>query len=380
MIKSDMEERRQRIRSEFQKLFGKLPSLWARAPGRVDLMGSHTDYNMGFVMTMSIDRDTWIAANPENKQFMNLMENIKQSQEEQVQSSDVGQLWNKVAEKAGISSEIEESTGSIIKTIKWSHLFQPKVFQILRYAAVLVILITLPYVIYQSFSDSGWFESSPELLTLTVPKGDRQEVILSDGSRIMLDAGSHFSHPKEFTGNSRDVYLNGEGYFEVQSNPEKPFVVHAGDAVIKVLGTKFNVRAWQAYKRVRVAVAEGKVSLNSEQGTAQDAVILTEGLAGTLLENGLPSQPQEVDMDQYLGWMHNEVIFDNAPLEEILFQLERWYDLKFVLSDSSLAREHLTVHIQSTPVKDIVELIATLTDLNYKFAGNTVRFSSKDIN
>jgi ferric-dicitrate binding protein FerR (iron transport regulator) len=244
----------------------------------------------------------------------------------------------------------------------------------------LVILIILPYVLYNTFTDSTLFKSTPELVTLTVPKGDRQEVILSDGSRIMLDAGSQFSYPAEFDANNRDIFLNGEGFFEVIPNPEKPFIVHAGDAVIKVLGTKFNVRAWQKYKKVQVAVAEGKVSLNSDQDTGQEAVILTAGLAGSLLENGLPSQPQKVDINQYLGWMHNEVVFDDAPLEEILFQLERWYDLQVILSDSAMAKEHLTVHIQSTSVKDIVELIGTLTDLDYKFAGNTVHLISKEIN
>ena len=350
-------------------------------------MDDHTDWNLlGRYLSGECSEDEnneakkWIAAHPDNVQFLKLMETVWQSQEEQGKSSDVEQLWNNVAEKTGISSKIEESTGSTLKSIIWPRPLQPKVWQILRYAAVLAILITLPYVIYQSFLDVDWFESSPELVTLTVTKGDRQEVILSDGSRIMLDAGSQFKYPEEFTGNTRDVYLNGEGYFEVQANPEKPFIVHAGDAVIKVLGTKFNVRAWQKYKNVMVAVAKGKVSLNSKQGTAQDAVILTAGFSSILREHGLPSQSKQIDIDKYLGWMHNEVIFEDAPLEEILFQLQRWYNLHFELSDSSLASEHLTVHIQSTSVKDIVDLIATLTDLEYTFAGDTVRFSSKSIN
>jgi transmembrane sensor len=143
------------------------------------------------------------------------------------------------------------------------------------------------------------------------------------------------------------------------------------------LGTKFNKRAWQKYKRIQVAVAEGKVSLNTKKGAFQDAVILTAGLSSFLSETGVPSQPEMIDIEKILSWMHNEVIFDNTPLDEILFQLERWYDLQFVLSDSSIGQEHLTVHIQSTAIKDILELIATLTDLDYTMAGNMVRFEPK---
>ncbi len=321
--------------------------------------------------------ESWIASNPENKQFMKLMETVGQTQEDRVQGSDVQRLWDEVVEKAGVSSEKETQTRSSLSPIKWSHRFQPRVFQILRYAAVLLILIMLPYLIYNGWEIPSWIQSQSELITHIVQKGDRQKINLSDGSTVILDAGSQFKYPEEFNQNSRVVFLNGEGFFEVQSNPEKPFIVHVGDAVVKVLGTKFNIRAWQKYKRIQVAVAEGKVSLNTKKGAFQDAVILTAGLSSFLSETGVTSQPEMIDIEKILSWMHNEVIFDNTPLDEILFQLERWYDLQFVLSDSSIGQEHLTVHIQSTAIKDILELIATLTDLDYTMAGNMVRFEPK---
>jgi ferric-dicitrate binding protein FerR (iron transport regulator) len=287
-------------------------------------------------------------------------------------------LWDEVAEKAGISTIQEDPTRESVYKIKSPPYFQPRVFQILRYAAILLIVILLPYYIYYGFSMPSWIQSESELITVNVKKGDRQQIRLSDGSTIVLDAGSTLKYPGMFDNDKREVFLNGEGYFEVVSNPQKPFIVHAGDALVQVLGTKFNVRAWQKYNKVQVTVVGGKVSLNSANGANKDAVILTSGLSSMVFENGLPTQPQMIDIEKHLGWMHNEVIFDNTPLHIILFQLERWYDLQFVLADSSYGKEHLTLHIQSTSTKDILELIATLTDLQYVYSGNTVRFESKD--
>jgi ferric-dicitrate binding protein FerR (iron transport regulator) len=152
--------------------------------------------------------------------------------------------------------------------------------------------------------------------------------------------------------------------------------VHANHAVVRVLGTKFNVRAWQPDKKVTVAVSEGKVSLRSEEGAAGDVVVIVRGQASTLPESGRPSEPHPVDIDQYLGWMNNEVAFDDAPLQEILYQLERWYDVQFILSDSTLAEEHLTIHIQNKSIDDILELISVLTDLRYRHMGNIIQLRS----
>ncbi len=321
--------------------------------------------------------ETWLASNPENKQLMKLMETVWQVEEIPVQSSDIKRLWDEVAEKSGISAAMEDPMDIAEGKIKSLPYIQSRVFQILRYAAILLIITLLPYFIYNGFSIPSWIQSKPELIIVNVKKGDRQQIRLSDGSTIVLDAGSTLKYPERFDNDNREVFLNGEGFFEVTPNPEKPFFVHAGDALVQVLGTKFNVRAWQKYKRVQVAVAGGKVSLNSVNGAIKDEVILTSGLSSIVPENGMPSQPQMIDIEKHLGWMHNEVIFDNTPLHVILFQLERWYDLQFELADSSYGKEHLTLHIQSTSIKDILELIATLTDLQYVYSGNTVRFDSK---
>ncbi len=323
--------------------------------------------------------ETWAASNPENKRLLKKMANVWQAKEIPVQDSDLERLWNEVSEKAGISVVPENPAQIAVQKINRLSYFQPKIFQILRYAAILFILL-LPFLIHNEFSIPSWIQFSSELIAVNVKNGDRQQIRLSDGSTVVLDAGSLLKYPAKFDSDTREVFLDGEAFFEVASNPEKPFIVDAGDAVVQVLGTKFNVRAWHKYRRVQVAVSEGKVSFSSEKGADKDAVILASGFSSIVLVNGLPSQPQMVDMEKQLSWMNNEVIFDDTPLHIILFQLERWYDLQFVLADSSVAAERLTVHIQKQSIEDILELIAALTDLQYQHKGKVVYFGLKEFN
>ena len=260
--------------------------------------------------------------------------------------------------------------------IEW---VQPQLNPIRRYAAVAALLIVSSQAYYwaQETAIFQFDRQTPEWVTLAVESGTHNALTLSDGTRIRLDSGSTLQYPETFSGDNRTVSLNGEGYFEVAYHAEKPFVIYANQAVVKVLGTQFNVRAWRSEQRIIVAVAEGKVSLGPE-GRGQEAVEIVMGQTSTLPENGPPSEPRSVDIEKHLGWMHHEAFFDSAPLHEILYQLERWYNVRFVLEDTSIAAEQLTLHIQAQSLDDVLELIAALTDLDYQRIDGSVRLKPRD--
>jgi transmembrane sensor len=324
--------------------------------------------------------EAWIASHRNNQRLMELMEVTWDMPESQTQASDVKKLWKEVAEKAGISSEpedreIAETRVPSPRTIKWPFDLQPVTYRTLRYAAViLLVAISVAYFFYKG--GLPWIQHTTELKIVTIEKGDRKKVVLSDGTGIVLDAGSSLKYKEKFTGKNREVFFNGEGFFEVTKDAGRPFVVHANHAVVKVLGTKFNVRAWGSDKKVTVAVAEGRVSLRSEKEATQKEVIIAKDQLSVLLEGGVPSIPQSADIGEYVGWMNNEMNFENAPLREILYQLERWYDVQFVIEDSSITAEHLTLHIQNKTLDDILELISALTDIRYKRSDKLVYLKS----
>ena len=318
----------------------------------------------------------WITSDPDNQRLMELMKETWNMSESRVQTSDVEKLWKEVAENSGIKAEPEDTKiikapEQTLKIIKWPFNLQPATYRVLRYAAVLLLFV-ISVVYFFSKDSLPWFQQNAELKVITIDKGERKKIMLSDGTGIVLDAGSSLKYPEKFEGNIREVFLSGEGFFEVVPDVKRPFVVHANHAVIQVLGTKFNVRAWLPDKRVTVAVAEGKVSLRSDKAVTQKEVTIVRDQLSTLPDGGVPSDPSSVNVEKYLGWMNNEVNFENAPLSEILFQLERWYDVQFVIQDSSITNEHLTLHIQNKTLDDILELLSTLTDLHYQHSGKLV--------
>ena len=192
------------------------------------------------------------------------------------------------------------------------------------------LIISLPFV-WKLIQTSLSTRQTIEWNKILIANGEQKELTLGDGTQVLLDSGSFFEYPQDFSSKVREVSLAGEGYFEVPPDEKKPFIVNASHAVIKVLGTKFNIRAWQQTQKVEVTVAEGKVSLRSRSGAPEAAVLVSEGQLSILPLYGQPSNPVEVDIEKYLGWFNRNVVFVNTPLQEILDQLERWYDIRFVL-------------------------------------------------
>jgi ferric-dicitrate binding protein FerR (iron transport regulator) len=237
--------------------------------------------------------------------------------------------------------------------------------------AALLLIFSIPYI-WKAINPSEKSQQVSVWEKISVAHGAQKELTLADGSRIILDAGSYFQYPLAFRGKTREVFLNGEGYFEVKPDKKKTFTVNANHAVIKVVGTKFNVQAWPSNQKVDVAVIEGEVSLGARDADSTSAVVISRGELSTLAVNGQPSAPREVDVEKHLGWLNREIGFHNTSLQQILTLLERWYDIYFVWDESVSVSDQLTIHILNRPVDEIIELIADLTNLGYKREGKTV--------
>jgi transmembrane sensor len=157
--------------------------------------------------------------------------------------------------------------------------------------------------------------------TIKTPKGGIYKLVLEDNSYVYLNSGSSIKLPTRFAGERR-VELNGEAYFEVSHDNKKPFIVHTQDQNIRVLGTKFNVKAYSD-EPVATTLADGKVRVT---GTGKQEAILTPGKQAISENNKLTVR--EVNVGDYIGWKDNQFVFHRMSLAEIMKQLERWYDIK----------------------------------------------------
>jgi len=239
-----------------------------------------------------------------------------------------------------------------------------------------LLLLSIPFI-WEPIKKSSLPDHSIELIEIQVAKGEQQLLTLDDGTQVKLDAGSNFKYPAKFTGKNREVLLAGEGYFEVPSSNNNPFYVNTDYAEIKVLGTKFNIRAWEETNKVKVAVANGKVSLRPLNSNPQTAVLINQGQLSILSKDGLPSKPIEVNINEHLKWMDRNMSFYNTPLQEILLQLERWYDISFMPDNQISLSDQLTIHFLDMTIDDALELISNLTVFEFNKIGRTVFLSKK---
>ena len=243
-----------------------------------------------------------------------------------------------------------------------------------RYAAIIVFTIGMSYFLSKEFISPETIITDVEYKTLSVNSGERKTIVLYDGTTINLDSGSELKYPNKF-GATREVYLKGEGYFQVTKNPNKPFRIHANNALIQVLGTKFNIRNWaEDNEGVIVTVSEGKVALGDNNSAESDKVYLTKNMQSSVLLNGKTLEPITVNASNFSRWMNNEKHFKDASLKQILSQLERWYDIEFEVEKELLQRKNLTVHLDNTNLDELLELISAITNTKVQRHGKKIKF------
>lgn len=163
-------------------------------------------------------------------------------------------------------------------------------------------------------------------LTLEVPAKSYYEILLADGTRVWVNAGSKLMFPAEFAAGSRELELLGEGYFEVAAQKlneqSVPFLVRSGAQLLEVLGTKFNISAYPEAAGIKTTLVEGRVAVSAKD---KDAVHLTAGKQS--LYNAQGFRVKEVDVEQAIAWKNGFFQFDGLEATEAFEQLARWYDI-----------------------------------------------------
>lgn len=166
--------------------------------------------------------------------------------------------------------------------------------------------------------------------SLVVPSGGQYRVVLSDGTKVWMNAKSKFSYPTAFLGNNRPVTLSGEAYFEVAKNKERPFVVHTPQQEIKVLGTHFNVNAYDDEKVQRTTLLEGSVQITTNDKLPK-MVIIKPGQQAQQDEQMI--QIRSVNTDAAAGWKDGVFVFDHTDIHDLMRQLARWYNVQIIYKE-----------------------------------------------
>ena len=210
--------------------------------------------------------------------------------------------------------------------------------------------------------------------TLFNPRGSRViDIRLSDGSRIWLNAGSSVTYPVEFGSGERRIQMEGEAFLEVAKNPNAPFSVEAGDVQVQVLGTAFNVNAYEEMGTVRTTLYEGAVLVkNGARELRMKPGQQAKAIAGADLQ--LVSGP---DLEEAVAWKNGKFIFNGARIETVMRQLENWYDIKTVYEGAIPQDEFVGVISREVNISEVLALLAKTGVIELKLEGKEVRVKKR---
>jgi len=237
-------------------------------------------------------------------------------------------------------------------------------------AAILLmpVLTFLLYVLYDpSFISSNRNNSGLDSIEVIASVGARTIVQLSDGTEVNLNYGSKLKYPREFKGNTRELILSGEGFFNVAHDPKHPFVVKTKQLHIKALGTKFNVLTYPENEKVETTLIEGKVVLeqSDKNGTTKSIGSLVPGEHVDYNPTTGELSSTQGSVEKYIAWKDGILFFDNAEISDVAEKLGRMYNVEIDVADE-IKDYTYTVKFVDESLSQILDLLTRATPVNYK--------------
>ncbi len=279
----------------------------------------------------------------------------------------------------------------------------PKLWNI---AAILIIII-LSGVLTVKFSNERRQKSFVVYNETVIPAGQKGKVTLTDGTKIVLNSGSKLRYPSNFNQNTREVYLQGEAYFEVAHNKSKPFLVHSGKMTVRVLGTSFNLKSYPGEDKIETTLVSGLVEIfetsknkNSvvstlrpnEQAiydkTSGKVSIKKFGSQGLVQENTQVVQQSANQVkvlkvsplvESIIQWKDQKLIFENETLEQMAQKLTRWYGKNVHIESEGLrSNRYSGKFIYNETIYQVLEVLSLTTDLKYYEKDHEIYIQSKN--
>lgn len=277
----------------------------------------------------------------------------------------------------------------------------PRRFKWLKWTAAAAIILLAGWYVFKKESTPGG-SISPHSLALnsevSTKNGSRSKVMLPDGTQVWLNAGSKLTYGKAFGQTLREVSLTGEAYFDVVKDSSKPFLIHARNIDIRVLGTAFNVKSYPGEKTTETSLLRGSVEI-SIHNRPEEKIILkpNEKLVVAAEDSLAPATPQtiakhlpatpavvleEVHFDEKenvvveTSWMENKLIFSDESFTDLAQKMERWYGVKIIFNDPSAESLRFTGTFKGESLQTALRALKITANFDYHIKGDTVVISS----
>jgi transmembrane sensor len=244
------------------------------------------------------------------------------------------------------------------------------------YTIAASMLLTVLSVVYYAdhISKAG---RAPGLFATEVqktPKGKKQHLLLEDGTEVWLNANSVLKYEKNFADQAiREVYLEGEAFFDVTHDEKRPFIVRTSGLAIRVLGTTFNVRSYAEDHVVETTLVDGKVTIASGSEDRMEPVTLLPNQQALFSKNSKTMALEAaVNTENYIAWRNGWMIFDDKPFRYIKETLERWYDVSIVMEDENSLSCSFSAKFQDKTLQEVLEIFKMTESISYRIVGNQV--------
>jgi transmembrane sensor len=296
--------------------------------------------------------EEWKNLSPSNRETFSQAEKVWRS----LQLLSEMKRYNPQKALQQINQRINEKTSQ-----RWWFIWQ-------RVAAILVVPLLIAAVwLSLRTATVATIAEGPTMQTFTTPPGVKAKFHLPDSTSVWLNSSSSITFPSYFSGDTREVEINGEVFFDVRTNPDKPFLVGLGKLHVRVLGTRFNVINYDQENRSEIVLQSGKVELCS--GNIEHLRILSGMMPGELAifnktDNSI--EIKSVNTEKYLSWINGMLIFKDDPMDEVVRKLNRWFNVEIEIADPSILEYVYTATFQDESVDQILELLTISAPIRYQ--------------
>ena len=266
-----------------------------------------------------------------------------------------------------LKSEIDYNIRNIISTennlIKNNHSLSRKIWISIASAAA-ILFIVFAGNLY--FTDQKHLNKSSVISRFSRVKENRL-IQLPDGSTVIVSPGSKLNYPSSFDGLAkREVYLDGQAYFDVKHNPSKPFIIYTGKLKTVVLGTAFEINAWSDESDIRVTVSRGKVKVQDENNRVLKIISPNQQITyNTLNENIIQ---KDVNLSEYLAWKDHDLLLSDVTISEASALLEDRFQVKILIGDDHLKSKRFTTTVlKGEKIETILNSITEFNDAKFTY-------------
>ena len=300
--------------------------------------------------------DDWLGQKKENQQIFNSYEATwnEMDRVKGKSSREVDMEWERL--ENAIDFEV-----SVRKTKE-----RPLFGNMYRYAAVLVFMIVAVFVLY------FFLNSNPQQQLLA--EVQIQEVELSEGSKVTVNSNSKLTYPKKFEKDQRVVALSGEAFFEVAKDPDRPFIINAGEIRVEVIGTSFNVKAHEIHDNIEVTVSSGKVAVYRPENP-DERVILIKGQKAIFYKSTTKIEASINDNINFNAWKTKQIIFEDTPMPDVVRIINEIYKSDLKLIGGQLDECPVTTTFDNQTLESILNVLESTLDLKIERKGNSFEIS-----